>query len=150
MESTPLFVQFGLRRLLRKFVIFLVVSFFVIISTGVDQNFSGFALVFGFGTAIIALVNYMFLLLSKDYEFHDDYLKVIKFGQTAYIPYWMIQRPIQVSDPNMDTASKSFVLKIRIRGSREVLNIKYDTLNEEIRARFQEFLLKRTAPMILY
>jgi hypothetical protein len=122
-----------------------------VISTAYINALVGFAIVSGFIIGTLGLIAFLFLLFAKNYEFHDDYLKIVELTKIRIIPYWEIQYFVHSTSEfgKTSTSIRFPTMKVKLRGSEETLIIKENSFNPKLGMHLHEFLRRRTAPKIL-
>ncbi|MDG6999209.1 MAG: hypothetical protein JRN15_08855 [Nitrososphaerota archaeon] len=150
-EYQPLFVQRGLVKPLFILVESLAVIILFILP--------GAYLISSFGLAIIALfigmvglAAFLVLLFARDYEFHDDFLRITEMSKFRNIAYWEMQYCIQAANEIEKTPIplRHPSMRLKVRDTDEYLIIKSNPFNQKLNMRLHEFLRKRTAPIVVH
>jgi len=99
---------------------------------------------------LLLLIDFILLLLARDFEFYDKFLKITDITQIRIIPYWEMEYLIESTDDIGRRMSKSPAIELKLRGDGETLRIIGNPANPVIGMRLHEFLRKKMAPKILF
>jgi hypothetical protein len=156
-ELVPLYSQRGVLRPLIGvsqaffFLALILVSVSLIIGEIIGVSMLAFASIAGLIVGFVALPFLLGLIFAKDLAFYSNFIEITSLNGIEKVPYWQVQYCIVYSHNfGKQIKTGSSCLRLKIRDSGRVLNVRENPYSEEIGTTLRVFLRKRTSSMIVF